>query len=346
MELPPMSERLNVLQGKASPDAVARYQCSYFEQLRTRLSILPPVSDTTRPEEALARKMAAEIFARYPEPAVVEGQAASEAKWAAVIPWDVIYRLEMLLLAALPDAQWREHATAVLVEYAEVAGAERWARQLEARAKGKVADFLTQAPNDESRAALLELQGELHYLYVTQQALQSARSGAYRVVGWFVFWLFIVVGLGWVLAHFLGHDFPQLLVACAVGAMASCISKLQRLSSMPPALHPILSMQQIEELSSGLGASIAIGTVAAGVVYILGAGGLLAGELFAKFPAPDAVTPPAGTSVMRTLFVIGTANPWEFAKLLFWAFVAGFSERFFLETVNRFTDQANKPAGQ
>ena len=111
---------------------------------------------------------------------------------------------------------------------------------------------------------------------------------------------------------------------------------------MPPALHPILSMQQIEELSSGLGASIAIGTVAAGVIYLLGAGALLAGDLFAKFPTE--VETAVGTSIMRDLFVVGTANPWEFAKLLFWAFVAGFSERFFLETVSRFTDQANKPA--
>ena len=328
--------------GNASPRASDRYKRSYFEQLRTRFALLPPVPEGGRTEEKEARRLAAEILARLPELLPVGKQEARSGDVRASITWDEVYRLETLLLVALPDGQWREHATAVLVEYAEVAGPERWARQLEARAKKVAGDLLPTPPTEESRAALLELQGELHYLYVTQQALQSARRGAYKMVGWFGFWLTLVIGASWLIARLTGHDFPQLFVACAVGAMASCISKLQRLSSMPPALHPVVSMQQIEELSSGLGASMAIGTVAAGVIYILGAGGLLAGDLFAKFPGK--VPSDSEASVMRTLFVIGTNDPWQFAKLLFWAFVAGFSERFFLETVNRFTNEGSKPA--
>ena len=342
MPIPELNKRIESMCGNASPRAWDRYKRSYFEQLRTRFALLPPMPDGARTEEKEARRLAAEIFARFPEAFPVGKQEARSLEVLASITWDDIYRLETLLMVALPDGSWREHATAVLVEYAEVAGPERWARQLEARGKKTVDDFLPFPPTEESRAALLELQGELHYLYVTQQALQSARRGAYKMVGWFGFWLTLVIGASWLIAHLTGHDFPQLFVACAVGAMASCISKLQRLSSMPAALHPVVTMRQIEELSSGLGASIAIGTVAAGVVYILGAGGLLAGDLFAKFPGK--VPSDSAASVMRTLFVIGTADPWQFAKLLFWAFIAGFSERFFLETVNRFTNEGSKPA--
>jgi hypothetical protein len=75
------------------------------------------------------------------------------------------------------------------------------------------------------------------------------------------------------------------------------------------------------------------GALLAVLVYLLFISGLLTGSLFPKF-ANDADA--AGIDGFRQIFHVHCVEPADYAKLLFWSFVAGFSEKFVTNIINQF----------
>lgn len=79
-----------------------------------------------------------------------------------------------------------------------------------------------------------------------------------------------------------------------------------------------------------------VGGILAVLTYVLFVSGLLAGDLFPKF-VPDSSA--ADTKGLAAIFAIhGQAA--DYGKMLFWCFVAGFSERFATDIISRFESRA------
>ena len=78
------------------------------------------------------------------------------------------------------------------------------------------------------------------------------------------------------------------------------------------------------------------GGVLAVVIYLLFISGLLTGALFPTFDPPE-----TGKGFTRLLETVAH-GPSDYAKVMFWAFVAGFSESFVTDIIGNFTKSTNK----
>jgi hypothetical protein len=80
-----------------------------------------------------------------------------------------------------------------------------------------------------------------------------------------------------------------------------------------------------------------VGGVLALLLYVLFLSGLLSGQLFPQFEA-DALL--ANDKSFKSVFQQHAKGYSEYAKLVFWCFVAGFSERFVTDVIGRFEGAA------
>ena len=81
-----------------------------------------------------------------------------------------------------------------------------------------------------------------------------------------------------------------------------------------------------------------VGGILALLLYILFLSGLVSGQLFPIFEADPGLSPTSFSS----LFMQHATEFQDYAKLLFWCFVAGFSEHFVTDVINRFQGPAVK----
>ncbi len=113
-------------------------------------------------------------------------------------------------------------------------------------------------------------------------------------------------------------------VICLVcGILGGFVSLEQRLGRLPPEAHTLLSESWFQVLLRPL-----YGGIFALVAYVLLLSGLVTSALFPVFVYPP--LPETGiTSQYFMLFLTDTvpAGGPDFAKLLFWSFAAGFTER-------------------
>lgn len=123
------------------------------------------------------------------------------------------------------------------------------------------------------------------------------------------------------------------MAAFAAGVIGGFVGLQRRLKRMSEEDLALLSNSWVYVCLSPL-----VGGILAVVVYVLFVSGLLAGDLFPKFLPDD---PPASgrPQGLAALFAIH-GGPADYAKMLFWSFVAGFSERFATDIVSRFETSA------
>jgi hypothetical protein len=93
------------------------------------------------------------------------------------------------------------------------------------------------------------------------------------------------------------------------------------------------------------------GAILAELVYLLFISQLLSGNLFPAFVLDPSSNVVDGKSIsdfsFRTIFQVHCSTPFDYAKLLFWGFVAGFSERFATNIISQFDNgETGKPSGQ
>ncbi len=128
----------------------------------------------------------------------------------------------------------------------------------------------------------------------------------------------IVVGLtttGW--------DFPLLLFVFLSGTLGGTINHFRRLQAVSPEETPSIGemdrpMVRVQALVSPV-----IGGVFAVVLYVIFIAGILQGSFFPTFTATDTTY-----RFVDDLFGIRPATTGDAAKTIFWGFVAGFSEWF------------------
>lgn len=71
------------------------------------------------------------------------------------------------------------------------------------------------------------------------------------------------------------------------------------------------------------------------VLYVLFLAGLVQGHLFPVFYIPEFASPPTSENIVAFLTQTYPAQGVDVAKLIFWSFVAGFSERFVPQIINK-----------
>jgi len=145
------------------------------------------------------------------------------------------------------------------------------------------------------------------------------------------------------------------LAALAVGMIGGFVGLQRRLRSMPDDDLALLANSWVYVCLSPL-----VGGILAVVTYVLFVSGLLEGDLFPRFvadrtgavasatglaaAAPDGAAA-GGPQGFRKIFAIQGEAAADYAKLLFWCFIAGFSERFATDIMSRFESRVGEPAG-
>jgi len=119
---------------------------------------------------------------------------------------------------------------------------------------------------------------------------------------------------------------PIVLIFGGLGAFTSLQRRLKQLSNE--------DLQLIKESPSYTFLAPLAGALLAGVLYLLFISNLLAGQMFPSFSAETEEAQKA--SGLMKLFLVSSADPANYAKLFFWSFVAGFSERFVTDIIGRF----------
>ena len=148
--------------------------------------------------------------------------------------------------------------------------------------------------------------------------------------------LVIIICIGAIYAN-INHDFVTApLAAFAAGIMGGFVGLQRRLKSMSEDDLALLAHSWVYVCISPL-----VGGVLAVVLYVLFISTLVSGDLFPKF-VPDAVDPcsPERKGFSEIFKVHGEAV--DYAKMLFWSFVAGFSERFVTNIISKFENEQGK----
>lgn len=137
------------------------------------------------------------------------------------------------------------------------------------------------------------------------------------------------------------------------GAIGGFISLQRRLKTLHPDDLILLARSWVYVLLSPL-----VGGILALLLYFLFLSGLLEGDLFPNFHSVDSVTAIDGSSLatvitdtsrsgLTVLFQAQGVEYKDYAKLVFWCFVAGYSESFVTNIISHFETAASQsPSGQ
>jgi len=325
-----------------------KYARDYFAQLRAQYQLL--LEETP----AHPRASIAQLIANA-------DQAPDSVTWADV------FTLETAYLYALADSgdldRLRAEVLYVRKRYRDIIGPAAYVEYAQS-----VSADVSKLTVGALRAELMALAERIRYIYTFVPPKEAVRNkmamdAAWWSLGAIVFGLIIYAAL-WSLTWAI----VTILVVAFVGEMGGFLSVQQRLQSSggdDPLYKELL-------LTNGWFSVVVIapisGAVFAVVLYFIFVGGLMTGGLFPRFgplasdanaasapttsvasssttgaSSPTAATA-AQTSPMNVTVFLKSAEPSEmedWGKLLAWAFVAGFAERFVPDVLSRLTGQSS-----
>lgn len=128
----------------------------------------------------------------------------------------------------------------------------------------------------------------------------------------------------------------MLYIVLGLGALGAFVSLQRRLKSLGDDDLRLLSESWLHTWLSPL-----VGGVLASVLYCLFLSGLLGGEVFPNLCNALPVNHPEGlkNTGFASIFDCSANNPQDYAKLMFWSFLAGFSEKFVVDIIGHFENQ-------
>jgi len=136
-----------------------------------------------------------------------------------------------------------------------------------------------------------------------------------------------------------GVDLPILAFVAMAGALGAFFSALRRLYSfeeLPAALmHPQLRGLRNRYLLMYSLIPPLTGIIGAVVLYVMVAGHIVAGDLFANFVCTRSDHMPCSGAFLDLLASWSPATPGDNCKCLVWGFIAGFSERLIPDAIGR-----------
>jgi hypothetical protein len=146
----------------------------------------------------------------------------------------------------------------------------------------------------------------------------------------------VAVGIpGAIFAHLDGKSFATPVAVLFVGFVGGFVGLQRRLKALPPEDLTLLANSWVcIALSPIAGAILAV------LVYLLFISGLLAGNMFPTFVQDN---PSATNQGFNTIFAVHCPYPSDYAKVLFWSFVAGFSEKFATNIIGQFESRESSP---
>lgn len=124
---------------------------------------------------------------------------------------------------------------------------------------------------------------------------------------------------------------PTALAVFAVGIIGGVVGLQRRLKKMSPDDLMLLANSWVYVCLSPL-----VGGILAVVTYVFFVSGVLRGTFFPEFE-PDPAPLPDG---LARLFAVHGVTAADYGKMLLWGFIAGFSERFATDIINRFEANA------
>ena len=119
-------------------------------------------------------------------------------------------------------------------------------------------------------------------------------------------------------------------VVLAMGALGSFVSIQRRLKELTTADLELFAKSKGHRLLAPF-----TGGIMAALLYCIFIAELLSGNLFPTFTESSADM----SSGFRVLFEIASSDPKDYAKLVFWSFIAGFSERFVTDIIGGFVSE-------
>jgi len=133
---------------------------------------------------------------------------------------------------------------------------------------------------------------------------------------------------------------PMVPMVILTGILGACFSVLQRVQRSS-AGDPLVALLNLRNARTHTFLSIISGAIASLVVFAIFTGDMISGSLF-----PDITGAAAKSGQMLPLFDFltetGPASVADYGKLLVWAFIAGFAERFVPDILDRFVADAKK----
>jgi len=165
--------------------------------------------------------------------------------------------------------------------------------------------------------------------------LQTIRTISNRLlISLGVLMLLIIPGAFWASQsdQFVGASPLMTLIIGAIGGFVGLQRRLKTLGDE--------DLQLLADSWVYVALSPVVGGILAVLLYVLFISGLLAGDLFPRFVADKDA---ASIEGLAALFRIhGAAS--DYAKLIFWCFLAGFSERFAIDIISQFESRVvSKP---
>lgn len=250
----------------------------------------------------------------------------------AGVEWDELYALELALIKLEPPERLVRRAWTLRSEYEEIASPTEWA------------DYQTSGPPKASaagaaeiaalRADLIRLQEELNWRYMSLWTLEAFRGLLLAGVVWGAA---LVLAGGALLAWFanarLGLNGLLLFAIAGAGVLGGLASALRRVTQATLSGNTDLEMAGLNNGNLGVYISPALGGMFALLLTCLFASGLLSGS---GFPQLD------GTLLCGQMTCAAWADG-ELAKLLVWAFISGFCERFVPDRLAKLAADASQP---
>jgi hypothetical protein len=255
------------------------------------------------------------------------------------LTWGDIFLLENVTFSLQPPDVVERSAWILRERFREVACPSVYARYL---ASGVPGDASTPGNLSLLKADLTRVLDVLHWYY-SLIPMRERRRKSLTVAGLVIVLIdtFLLAGI-LILCGLYGKNFLAVLSAVVYcGMIGGIVSSQRRLQSIPSDGDPLISVFGLDSAGYYLWLSPLLGAIFAVALMAMFVGGLLKGALFPDFDISH-----------TTRFFDFTWNTLpkgggEYAKLLVWAFLAGFAERLVPDSLDRLAsklDPSDKPA--
>jgi hypothetical protein len=247
--------------------------------------------------------------------------------------WDAIHQLDVIAFKHERGADLRNHVLVLEEEYQEIFGGDTFGTLLARRFPGQENTATTRTEDPELQSWGSTLAEELQYRYSVLWVLESMRRGQrYVVLGLLVLWGAAVYG-SWTVrqTHGMKMIWPMLFSVMAAGAFGAITLMLRRLQVVEWKGNPDIAMIDVR----GTGWLLVLKTVVAAIfallLYLLFAGNLVAGDMFPELKRD---------CLHACMYCRIPTDGGQLGKLLFWSFLAGYSEKFVPSRLEQLEKQA------
>jgi hypothetical protein len=142
----------------------------------------------------------------------------------------------------------------------------------------------------------------------------------------------VAVGIpGALYTHLNGRSLPTPVAVLFVGFVGGFVGLQRRLKTLPDEDLELLTNSWVCVALSPIA-----GAILAELVYVAFVSGLLNGDMFPRFVFETRGGPTQDLPELRGLLNVHCPSYADYAKVLFWSFIAGFSERFATNIIGQF----------